>query len=871
MYSYSLESGSKRIVMRPLVALITLCAASMVQPARANGDTTTKDVQFDSQFLLGPDGRSIDVSRFEKGNPVVPGQYLVDVIVNGNWVGRQAVKFGPRNGLNAALCFDRKLAERIGLNFDVLSPENRARLASASVDECLDLRSMVGDASVDFDPSDLRLDLTVPQVAVKQNPQGYVSPELWDAGVPSATLAYNFTGSRSTGGESTDSQGFLGLNAGVNVGSWHFRHNGSMSWSTGRTREYQSIVTYLQHDVPSLRSQVKIGDTYTDGQFFDSFGVRGIQLATDDQMLPESMRGYAPVIRGVANSNARVTVTQNGIKLYETIVSPGAFEIKDLYATGYGGNLLVTITEADGSQRSFAVPYASVVQLLRPGIYRVTASAGELRDQQITSKVKVVQSTVQRGFTNLLTGYTGAILAQNYYSALVGVAVNTDFGAVAFDVTHAHAEIGPANNSSGQSFRVSFSKSVPVTQTLVNASASRYSSSGFWTFRDAMLARQAIERGNDIQWTGRPRSRLQISLSQSFGQRWGTVYISGNRVDYWGRGGNDTFYNAGYSNSFRSIGYSVSVLRQRVGTTSAMSNQIFASISVPLGGNGHTSTLTTTFTRDDEAGSTLQAMYNGSAGDYNEFNYGLSATRARPGSSADANAQYASPYTTISGGVSRGNGYSRMTAGLSGAVVAHPGGVTLAPSMGDTVGVIDAPDAAGARVENAPGVAVDGLGYAIVPFLTPYSLNTVSLDPRGLPLDVQLDTTAQQIAPRANSVVMLHFKTTSGRTALVTVHLPNGKSPPFGAAVQDEKGSDIGIIGQGGKFFLQGATDSGRLTVKWGNAPDETCEFSYSLPPRDRKQLVYTTLDSICTAKAPRTEHVTEAAHIDGSPDASSK
>ncbi|WP_232437777.1 fimbria/pilus outer membrane usher protein, partial [Burkholderia ubonensis] len=165
---------------------------------------------------------------------------------------------------------------------------------------------MVGDASVDFDPSDLKLDLTVPQAAVKQNPQGYVSPELWDAGVPSATLAYNFTGSRSTGGESTDSQGFLGLNAGVNVGSWHFRHNGSMSWSTGRTREYQSIVTYLQHDVPSLRSQVKIGDTYTDGQFFDSFGVRGIQLATDDQMLPESMRGYAPVIRGVANSNARV-------------------------------------------------------------------------------------------------------------------------------------------------------------------------------------------------------------------------------------------------------------------------------------------------------------------------------------------------------------------------------------------------------------------------------------------------------------------------------------------------------------------------------------------------------------------------------------
>ncbi|WP_423830998.1 fimbria/pilus outer membrane usher protein, partial [Staphylococcus haemolyticus] len=35
-----------------------------------------------------------------------------------------------------------------------------------------------------------------------------------------------------------------------------------------------------------------------------------------------------------ANSNAKVSVTQSGNKIYETTVPPGAFEINDLSTTG---------------------------------------------------------------------------------------------------------------------------------------------------------------------------------------------------------------------------------------------------------------------------------------------------------------------------------------------------------------------------------------------------------------------------------------------------------------------------------------------------------------------------------------------------------
>ena len=38
-------------------------------------------------------------------------------------------------------------------------------------------------------------------------------------------------------------------------------------------------------------------------------------------MLPDSMKGFAPVIRGTAHSNARVIVRQNGYVIYQNYVA----------------------------------------------------------------------------------------------------------------------------------------------------------------------------------------------------------------------------------------------------------------------------------------------------------------------------------------------------------------------------------------------------------------------------------------------------------------------------------------------------------------------------------------------------------------------
>lgn len=51
--------------------------------------------------------------------------------------------------------------------------------------------------------------------------------------------------------------------------------------------------------------------------------------------------------------------------IYQTTVPPGPFTLQDVYPSGYGSDLEVSVKEADGSVEVFSVPYASVAQLLR--------------------------------------------------------------------------------------------------------------------------------------------------------------------------------------------------------------------------------------------------------------------------------------------------------------------------------------------------------------------------------------------------------------------------------------------------------------------------------------------------------------------------
>ena len=896
--------GCHRVVLHAAiaVALYGFIGTALASPAAAGNpaevapDASGADAVFDRSMLSGGGNNTTDLSRFEHGNPVLPGNYNIDLYLNASWVGRTEVRFDAVGQASATPCVDRKLLDQLGLRPEKVPPLIMSSLQDPKA--CVGIGSLIPGASMTFDMADLRLDTSVPQAYLGQIPRGYVSPQYWDAGVPAAMLNYNFNAYRTSNQGQSDTSSYLGLNAGLNLGPWHFRHDSTFNSQSATTsfparHQWRNIDSYVQRELPSLRAQLTIGDTYTDGQVFDSVGLRGVQMATDDRMLPDSLRGYAPVVRGVANTNAKVTVRQNGVEIYQTTVAPGPFTISDLYPTGYGGSLDVTVTEADGRARTFSVPYASVAQLLRPGTTRFDIAAGQLRNLSLAHNPDVVQATVQHGFSNLLTGYGGIEGAQGYAALLLGSALNTRYGAFAFDVTEARTRIPGFSSHAGQSLRISYSKVLPGTHTSLSVAAYRYSTSGYLNLTDAALARDYAHRGLDpfsyvvpaavstingipvrslltaaqqAALSGnfynpalsggmlqRQRSRFDLTLNQRLGQRGGSFYANASLRNYWNRSGTDTQFQLGYNNSFHRMSYSISATRTR-DPLGRYDNEYFASISVPFGDGPHAPSLSLNFSGGGSNGTQEQATLNGSAGADNQFDYGATATHgnAAAGNAGSVNAGYRSPYAVFNGSYGVGSGYSQASLGISGAVVAHPGGITFGQPMGETAAIVYVPDGKGAYLNNATGARIDRFGYALVPYLTPYNLNTIQIDPKGLSLDVQLDATSKQVAPYAGALVMLKFKTENGRTIILRAHLPNGDTLPFGAEVVNEKGVSMGVVGQAGEILARGVNQTGRLTAQWqddkGSA--QSCSFDYQLKPESKKKQTvkqYEVLSTICT------------------------
>lgn len=819
-----------------LLCLFAGAGATAARASQPGGSVMVAEVEFNDQFLRRAAGERIDVSRFNKGNVAMPGTYRADLYTNQTWLGRADVSVQQvgNDRRNVQPCFDRILLERVGIDLTKLRAEAANRLADGS---CAPLPELVDAGTAEFDNGDQRLDISLPQAALKRSARGYVDPQYWDEGVTAARLQYNANAYRASSLEQSTSFAYVGLNAGLNAGAWRFRHLGSLSHDDRAGTHYQSIQTSLQRGIAAIRSQVILGEAFTDGTVFDSVGFRGIQLASDDRMHPESQRGYAPTIRGIANTSARVQIRQSGNIIYETTVAAGAFVIDDLYPTGYGGDLEVVVTEADGSVHISKVPYAAAANSLRPGITRYELTAGQYRNPIVHSTPKMLQATVQHGLTNMLTGYGGMLAAQDYTAVALGGALNTAFGAFGMDVTQAWAHFDKQPDRNGYSVRLLYSKLLEPIGTSVTLAAYRYSSSGYLSLPDAVIVRDMERDAKSLAIGGVQRNRLQLTLNQALPPGYGSFYLSGSTQNYWSRPGSDTQFQLGYNNNYRRVTYGVSVSRQFDLTRNRWDNRILLNVGIPLGEGQHAPYSFTSLQRDSRGALGIQQSLVGTQGTDNAFTYGLNVGHSGGGDTRDVtsvggNATYISPVASVNLNASRSSVYRQIGAGISGGVVAYSGGIVFSPSMSDTLAIIEAKDAVGARVANASGLRIDPWGRAVVPSLTPFSSNAVEIDPKGLPLNVELKSTEQHVAPTAGAVVRMRFETeNTGRTAIFQARTDDGKPLPFGAEVFDVNGQSVGTVAQASRIIARRLhKDAGKLVVRWGGTPEEQCSVSYSMP-----------------------------------------
>ena len=498
-----------------------------------------------------PQQGKTDLSVYEKGPGQAPGKYQVTVFINNNKIDTRDVTFTLQKDDhgNSTLqpCFNVDDLKSLGIKTQKY-PQLKAK------GQCADLHAIPA-ASATFRVRNQQLLLSIPQSALGQVPRGYIDPKEFDEGINAGLLNYSANASQSHArqpGEQDNSSQYVNLRPGLNIGAWRIRNYSTWNRSTTGNEEDQkftSVYTYAQRDIVAMKSDLTVGQSSSPSDVFDSVPYTGVELKSDNDMLPDSEKGYAPIIRGTAHSNAQVVVRQNGYIIYQNTVAPGAFEINDLYPTGSSGDLQVTVKETDGSESHFVVPFASVPVLQREKNLRYSVTAGRYRSyDNDVEKTPFAQGSAIYGLPYGFTAYGGVQQSSHYQSQAAGVGKNMgDLGAFSIDVTRAKALLKKQQASKGQSWRVRYSKDIARSGTNFSLAGYRYNSKGFYTLEDTM---ESYTRSDDWSAPQQRRARTEATIDQTLPEGWGSVTLSMVKETYWSQSQNMTSMSVSYNNSW---------------------------------------------------------------------------------------------------------------------------------------------------------------------------------------------------------------------------------------------------------------------------------------------------------------------------------
>lgn len=333
-------------------------------------------MQFNTDVLDLKDRSNIDLSQFSRKGFILPGAYTLAIDLNANTLPERQIHFYPaENNVNESVaCISPEMVEQFGLKETTL-----ASLTWWHNQQCLNLDSIKGmEARGDLGKS--ALFVSIPQAYLEYSSPYWDPPARWEEGITGALFDYNLslqTLQQNGAGEGSGTNLSGNGTTGANFDAWRVRadwqsrydrrsgnnhESGTRSWDWSRFYAYRAL--------SKLGARFIMGEDYLSSAIFDSFRFTGLSLVSDDNMLPPNLRGYAPEVSGVAKSNAKITISQQGRIIKEVQVAAGPYRIQDL-DSGVSGNLDVRVEEQDGSVKQYQVSTATIPYLTRPGQVRL--------------------------------------------------------------------------------------------------------------------------------------------------------------------------------------------------------------------------------------------------------------------------------------------------------------------------------------------------------------------------------------------------------------------------------------------------------------------------------------------------------------------
>ncbi|EGO4438799.1 fimbria/pilus outer membrane usher protein [Escherichia coli] len=796
-------------------------------------------VDFNTDVLDAADRQNIDFSRFSQAGYILPGQYQMEIMVNDQGISPSAfpVTFlePPVSGQDGKkplpqACLTPEMVSRMGL-----TEASQEKVTYWNNGQCADFSRLPG-VEIRPNPAEGMLYINMPQAWLEYSDASWLPPSRWDNGIPGLLFDYNINGTvnKPHKGKQSQSLSYNGT-AGANFSAWRLRadYQGNLNHTTGSGQGTDSQFTwsrfYMYRAIPRWRANLTLGENYINSEIFSSWRYTGASLESDDRMLPPKLRGYAPQVSGIADTNARVVISQQGRILYDSTVPAGPFTIQDLDSS-VRGRLDVEVIEQDGRKKTFQVDTAYVPYLTRPGQIRYKLVSGRSRNYGHTTEGPVFAAgEASWGISNKWSLYGGGIVAGDYNALAVGLGRDlNEFGTVSADVTQSVARIPGEDTKQGKSWRLSYSKRFDDVNADITFAGYRFSERNYMTMDQYLNARYR----NDF--TGREKELYTVTLNKNF-EDWKTsVNLQYSHQTYWDRRTSD-YYTLSVNRYFDAFGFkniSLGLSASRSKYQNRDNDSAFVRLSVPWG------TGTASY-----SGSMSNDRYTNTVGYSDTLNKGLSSYSLNAGVSSgggqpsqsqmSAYYNHSSPLANLSANFSAvENGYTSFGMSASGgATITAKGAALHAGGMnGGTRLLVDTDGVGGVPVDGGR-VSTNRWGIGVVTDVSSYYRNTTSVDLNKLPEDMEATRSVVESVLTEGAIGYREFEVLKGSRLFAVLRLADNSHPPFGASVTNAKGRELGMVADSGLAWLSGVNPGEPLNVGWDGRTQCVVDIPAKLDP----------------------------------------
>lgn len=578
---------------------------------------------------------------------------------------------------------------------------------------------------------------------------------------------------------------------------------------------WRRLETTFSRDLPERNLTLRIGDASTRqaiGGRSVYFG--GFQIGTNFGLTPGFISQPVPVLAGVSSAPSTVELYVNDALRQTSRVPTGPFAIDNFPLLTGSGEARIVVRDLLGRETVLVQDFFNHSSLLRKGLSDWSFELGSVR-----RNIGVANAEYGRSFASGL-----------YRLGLSGTST-----------LESRAEVA----RSSRVFGLGIDQVLPA-QVLGQLAVARSSDAamGGGSLLSAGVERQSLQHGFTARVEGATRGYTQL------GQERGTLHLK------WQQSASYNYGDAAWGNwglavarivrfddgplTTVSLNYS-----RKVGRDSALAvtltkvsgsssgTAVGVSLVIPLGG-GMTSS--SSLTRHDGQMDAYTSINNALTQETGLGYRALAGTRGGQAYS-EGGVYYQGGRALLTADTSVSSEQQTVRLGARGGLALVDGRFFAARQLEGSFAEVEVPGYPGVGVgfQGSTITKTDASGVAILPRLSPYTANSIRLDPRELPINAEIDNIEQVAVPAARSAVKVVFPVRTGRAALIKLVLDDGEPAPAGADIELVGDKHEFFVARRGETFVTGMKTDNVIRLKYGG---QSCAVNVSLPPPTQDDIV---------------------------------